>query len=76
MAIQRTVIVEPSNTMLIGWIVGASRKAGKAGSVQAITVSLGVDSTGDRVRLTIFSQSTPSALLQEDPLDIEARAVV
>ena len=33
-----------SVTMLIGWMVGASTKAGKAGSVQAIKVSLGRDS--------------------------------
>ena len=33
-----------SVTMLIGWMVGASTNAGKAGSVQAIKVSLGRDS--------------------------------
>ena len=33
-----------SVTMLMGWMVGASTKAGKAGSVHAIKVSLGRDS--------------------------------
>ena len=40
--------------MLMGWIVGASTNAGKAGSVQAINVSLGKDSpvvTFDRVEV-------------------------
>ena len=37
-------VVLTSVTMLIGWMVGASTKAGKAGSVQAIKVSLGRDS--------------------------------
>ena len=37
-------MISTSVTMLIGWMVGASTKAGKAGSVQAIKVSLGRDS--------------------------------
>ena len=39
-----TMMISTSVTMLIGWMVGASTKAGKAGSVQAIKVSLGRDS--------------------------------
>ena len=42
--IMATTMISTSVTMLIGWMVGASTKAGKAGSVQAIKVSLGRDS--------------------------------
>ena len=44
MLIMATMMILTSVTMLIGWMVGASTKAGKAGSVQAIKVSLGRDS--------------------------------
>lgn len=42
MAIHKTVILLPSMTRLIGWTVGASTRAGYAGSVQAMRVSEGI----------------------------------
>jgi hypothetical protein len=40
-AAQMTVMLPPSSTMFIGWIVGTSTTASYAGSVQAIKVSDG-----------------------------------
>merc|ERR1719458_1754467 len=64
--------------MLMGWMVGASTKAGKAGSVHAIKVSLGSDSPVVTMAGASLLQSSPpsSSQVKAGSEEVDDMAVV